>query len=53
MYRVGDWIGLAFIVAIVYAIVRPSSKVGETITAFTQMTVSMIRRATDLASGTA
>lgn len=53
MYRFGDWLGLAFVVAIIYVIVRPNSKAGETVTAFTSMLVSMIRRATDLASGTA
>lgn len=53
MRSVADWIALAFVVAMVYVLVRPGSKAAETVGAFTDMIVSMVRRATDLAASTA
>jgi hypothetical protein len=47
-----DWLSLVFVVAIVYLLVRPGSKAAETVGAFTDMIVSMVRRATDLAAST-
>lgn len=48
--RWADWLGLAFVVAIVYVIVRPGSKVGQAVEAVGTLVVSMVRSATDLAS---
>lgn len=45
-----DWLGLAFGVAVVYVVVRPGSKAGETIDAFAKMMTSMVRTATDTAT---
>jgi hypothetical protein len=50
MRTVGDWIGLLFVVAIVYVLVRPRSKAAETVEALGSMLVSLVRRATDLAA---
>lgn len=47
---VGDWIGLLAIVAIIYLLVRPSSKAAETVDAVGNMLVSIVRQATDLAT---
>lgn len=52
MFRFADWLGLAFVVAIIYVIVRPRSKAGEAVEAVGQFMISMVRRATDLASST-
>lgn len=49
MYRWADWFGLVFVVAIIYVIVRPRSKVGGAIEALGSLMISMVRRATDLA----
>lgn len=43
-----DWIGLLFIVAIVYVLVRPSSKAANFVSAVGNMVIAMVRRATDL-----
>lgn len=45
-----DWLGLLFVVAIVYMMVRPGSKAGELVEALGSMLVAMVRKATDLAS---
>lgn len=47
---IGDWIGLAFIVGIIYLLVRPSSKAAETVDAVGKMLVAIVREAADLAS---
>lgn len=44
-----DWLGLLFIVAIIYVLVRPRSKAAELVDAFGRMLVAMVRSATDLA----
>ena len=49
MSSFGDWIGILFVVAIVYVLVRPSSKAAQTVAAIGDMLVSMVRRAVDLA----
>lgn len=46
----GDWAGLLFIVAIVYVLVRPSSKAAQTVDAIGNMLVAIVRQATDLAA---
>jgi hypothetical protein len=53
VYRWADWLGLVFVVAIVYVIVRPGSKVGEAVEGLGRLVISMVRKATDLAPGTA
>lgn len=50
MERAADWLGLAFVVAIIYVIVRPGSKVGSAVESLGQLIIAMVRRATDLAS---
>lgn len=45
-----DWIGLLFVVGIVYLIVRPNSKAAETIGAVGGMLVAIVRQATDIAT---
>ena len=47
--NIGDWIGILFVVAIVYVLVRPRSKAAETVQAVGDMLVSIVRRAVDLA----
>lgn len=49
MWRFADWLGLAFVVAIIYVIVRPRSKVGEAVEALGSLMISLVRKATDLA----
>jgi hypothetical protein len=44
-----DVLSLAFIVAIVYVLVRPRSKVIDLINGLGNMLVSLVRQATDLA----
>lgn len=46
MWRVADWLGLVFIVAVVYLLVRPQSHAVELVEGFGNMMVSMVRRAT-------
>lgn len=50
MGGLGDWIGLLFLVAIVYVLVRPQSKAGDMVEAFGRMLVALVRSATDLAN---
>lgn len=45
----GDWLGLLFLLVIVYLLVRPRSLAVQTVDAFGDMLVAMVRRATDLA----
>lgn len=45
---VGAWFGLLLIVAIIYVLVRPSSKAADFVNSVGRMVVSMVRRATDL-----
>jgi UPF0716 family protein affecting phage T7 exclusion len=45
---IGDWIGLLFLVAIVYILVRPQSKAAQLVDAVGHMLVSIVRRVTDL-----
>lgn len=52
MGRFADWLGLAFVVAILYLIVRPGSKVAEAVESFGDFMIAMVRRATDLTSST-
>jgi hypothetical protein len=47
---VGDWIGLLFVVAIIYVLVRPSSKAAELVESLGNMLVALVRRATDIAA---
>jgi hypothetical protein len=44
----GDWLGLLLLVAIVYVVVRPSSKAANFVSAVGNMVIAMVRRATDL-----
>ena len=46
---VTDWLALLIIVAIVYVLVRPGSKVVEAIEGYTRMVVNIVKAATDLA----
>lgn len=48
--RLMDWIGLLFLVAILYVLVRPRSKAGELVEAFGAMLTAIVSTATDLAS---
>lgn len=48
----GDWLGLLFIVAVIYVLVRPRSKAADMVDALGQMLVAMVRSATDLAGTT-
>jgi hypothetical protein len=43
-----DWIGLLFIVAVVYILVRPSSKAAEMVDAAGRLLVALVRSATGL-----
>jgi hypothetical protein len=45
-WRIADWLGLVFVVAVIYLILRPSSKAAEAVEGFTDMIVSMVRAAT-------
>lgn len=47
---IGDWLGLVFIVALIFLLVRPGSKATETITAVGGMLVAIVRSATDIAN---
>lgn len=47
-FQISDWLGLLFVVAIVYVLVRPSSKAASFVDAVGNMVVGMVRRATDL-----
>jgi hypothetical protein len=49
--RAADWIGLAFVVALVYVLVRPGSKAGQFVDAFTSFLVALVKGATGLADG--
>lgn len=46
---IADWLGLLFVVTIVYVLVRPSSKAGEFVDAVGSLLVAITRRATDTA----
>lgn len=50
MSRISDWFGLLFVVAIIYILVRPSSKAAEAVDAVGGMVVALVRRATDIAN---
>lgn len=50
--RVGDWLGLLFVVAIVYVLFRPQSRVAELITAIGEFMAAIVRRATDVTATT-
>lgn len=50
MDGLGGWLGLLFVVAVVYVLVRPRSKAAELVTAFGGMLIAIVRRATDLAA---
>lgn len=50
MSDIGDWLGLLFVVAIIYVLVRPQSKAGQAVEAFGRMLVAMVSKATDLAT---
>lgn len=45
-----DWFGLLFVVAVVYVLVRPSSKAAELVDAVGSLMLALTRRATDLAT---
>lgn len=47
---IGDWLGLLMVVALIYILVRPSSKAAEFVDALGDMLVAMVRRATDIAN---
>jgi len=49
MDRVWDWVGLLFGVAIVYVLVRPGSKAGQTVEGIGNLLAALVRRAVDLA----
>jgi hypothetical protein len=48
-YRIGDWLGLLFVVTIIYILVRPSSKAAEMVDAAGRLLVALVRSATDIA----
>lgn len=48
MNRVFDWFALLFVVLMVYILVRPRSKAADLVQAFFDMTISLVRSATDL-----
>lgn len=50
MGRAVDWLMLLFVVAIVYMLVRPQSKAAELVDSLGNMLVSIVRRATDVAT---
>lgn len=47
----GDWLALVLVVAIVYLLVRPSSKAAEMVDAFGRLMIGLVKSATDLANG--
>jgi hypothetical protein len=47
--RISDWIGLLFVLTIVYVLVRPRSKTAELVESVGAMITAMVRRATDVA----
>lgn len=47
---VWDFLALAFVVLIIYVLVRPGSKAGEFVDAFFNLLGALIRSATDLGS---
>lgn len=49
-WLIGDWIGLLFVVAIIYVLVRPSSRAAQFVDAVGHMLVNIVRRATDVAA---
>lgn len=44
-----DWLGLLFLVAVVYVLVRPASKAAELVDAVGSLMLALTRQATDLA----
>jgi hypothetical protein len=49
-FRLADWLGLLFVVTVIYVLVRPQSKAAEAVDAVGDMLVALVRRATDLAA---
>ena len=47
---IGDILGLVFVVAIIFILVRPRSHAAELVDAVGGMLVKIVRRATDLAA---
>jgi hypothetical protein len=47
--RLGEWLGLAFVVTAVFVLVRPQSKAAVLVDALGKFLVALVRRATDLA----
>lgn len=47
--RVGTWFGVAFLVAVVYVLVRPRSGAAQLVNAVGRAGVAIVRRATDIA----
>jgi hypothetical protein len=48
--RLTDWLGLLFVVLIVFVLVRPRSKAAELVDGIGDMLTALVRRATDLAT---
>lgn len=46
---IGDWIGLLFVVVVIYMLVRPRSPAAELVDSISAMVVAIVRRATDIA----
>jgi len=49
--RIGDWLGLLFVAAIIYVLVRPQSRAAELVEAVGRMLIALVASATDLGSG--
>lgn len=49
MKRTWDWVAVAFTVAIVYVLVRPSSNAAQFVSAVGQLGKAMVKSATDTA----
>jgi len=47
---IGDLIAAAFLVAVIYVLVRPQSQAGQLVTAFGSAVTAIVRTATDLAA---
>lgn len=46
MSGLGDWLGVLFIVAVIYVLVRPRSRAAQLVEALGAMVVALVRTAT-------
>lgn len=48
--NIGDWLGLLFVVALIFLLVRPGSGAVALVNAFAHLLTALVQQATDLAS---